>query len=75
VGSGTGHHVAESNDNFDPAVLLEIIRRDIHDGRLLRLIEHLLKAGYMKDRHYGDTLCGTPQGGILPPPTIWETAI
>jgi len=54
-------------DNFDHAVLLEIIRRDIHDGRLVRLIENLLKAGYMKDWRFCDSLCGTPQGGILSP--------
>jgi group II intron reverse transcriptase/maturase len=54
-------------DNIDHAVLLEIIRRDIHDGRLVRLIEGLLNAGYMKDWRYHDTLSGTPQGGIISP--------
>jgi len=54
-------------DNIDHAVLLEIIRRDIHDGRLVRLIEGLLKAGYMEDWKYHDTLSGTPQGGIISP--------
>jgi retron-type reverse transcriptase len=49
-------------DNIDHAVLLEIIRRDIHDGRLVRLIEGLLKAGYMEDWRYHDTLSGAPQG-------------
>ncbi len=56
-----------SFDNIDHKVLLEIIRRDIHDGRLVRLIENLLKAGYMKDWRYYDTLSGTPQGGIISP--------
>lgn len=54
-------------DNIDHAVLLEIIRRDIHDGRLVRLIENLLQAGYMKDWQHHDTLSGTPQGGIISP--------
>jgi len=54
-------------DNIDHSVLLEIIRRDIHDGRLLNLIEGLLKAGYMEDWRYHDTLSGTPQGGIISP--------
>jgi group II intron reverse transcriptase/maturase len=54
-------------DNIDRKVLLEIIRRDIHDGRLLNLIDGMLKAGYMEDwRHY-DMLSGTPQGGIISP--------
>jgi group II intron reverse transcriptase/maturase len=54
-------------DNIDHAILLAIIRRDIHDGRLHALIEGLLKAGYMEDWRYCDTLSGTPQGGIISP--------
>lgn len=54
-------------DNIDHTVLLEIIRRDIHDGRLVRLIEGLLGAGYMRDWKYHDTPSGTPQGGIISP--------
>lgn len=54
-------------DNIDHTVLLEIIRRDIHDGRLVTLTESLLKAGYMEDWRYYDTLSGTPQGGIISP--------
>jgi len=54
-------------DNIDHTILLEIIRRDIHDGRLVKLIEDLLKAGYMEDWRYHDTLSGTPQGGIISP--------
>jgi len=54
-------------DNIDHGVLLEIIRRDIHDGRLVRLVAGLLKAGYMEDWRYYDTLSGTPQGGIVSP--------
>jgi hypothetical protein len=51
---------------------LEIIRRDIHDSRLLRLTEGLLKAGYMEDWRYHDTLSGAPQGGILTPQTMLQ---
>jgi group II intron reverse transcriptase/maturase len=54
-------------DNIDHGVLLDIIRRDIHDGRLLNLLDGLLKAGYMEDWRYYDTLSGTPQGGIISP--------
>lgn len=54
-------------DNIDRATLLEIIRRDIHDGRLEKLIKDLLEAGYMEDWRYHDTLSGTPQGGIISP--------
>jgi hypothetical protein len=54
-------------DNIDHTVLLEIIKRDIHDDRLTKLLEGLLKAGYMEDWKYYDTLSGTPQGGIISP--------
>src|SRR5579883_1669346 len=54
-------------DNIDHSVLLEIIQRDIHDGRLIRLIDGLLKAGYMEDWKRRDTFSGTPQGGIISP--------
>jgi group II intron reverse transcriptase/maturase len=54
-------------DNIDHTALLEIIRRDIHDGRLVQLIDNLLKAGYMDGWLYYDTTSGTPQGGIISP--------
>jgi group II intron reverse transcriptase/maturase len=54
-------------DNMDHSILLEIIRRDIHDGRLLNLLDGLLKAGYLEWEKYHDTLSGTPQGGIISP--------
>jgi group II intron reverse transcriptase/maturase len=54
-------------DNIDHEVLLNILARDIHDGRLLELIRHALKAGYMEDWVYHKTYSGTPQGGILSP--------
>ena len=54
-------------DNIDYAVLLEIIRRNIHDGRLVRLIDGMLRSGYMEDWRYHDTFSGTPQGGIISP--------
>jgi group II intron reverse transcriptase/maturase len=54
-------------DSFDHKVMLETIKRDIHDGRLVRLIEDLLKAGYMENWRRHDNLSGTPQGGIISP--------
>ena len=53
--------------NIDHAVLLSIIREKIQDSRFLRLIEELLKAGYMERMDYRPTLSGTPQGGIVSP--------
>jgi group II intron reverse transcriptase/maturase len=54
-------------DNVDHEVLMEILARDIQDGRLLKLIRMGLEAGYMEDWQYHRTYSGTPQGGILSP--------
>jgi group II intron reverse transcriptase/maturase len=54
-------------DNIDHRVLIEIIQRDVHDGRLVKLLDGLLTAGYLEDWKYHDTLSGTPQGGIISP--------
>lgn len=54
-------------DNIDHEILMSILREKIHDNRFLRLVEHLLKAGYMEDWRYQPTLSGTPQGGIVSP--------
>jgi len=54
-------------DNIDHTILLEIIQRDIEDGRIAQLIRNLLKAGYMEQWWYNETLSGTPQGGIISP--------
>jgi hypothetical protein len=46
---------------------MSILREKIRDNRLLRLIEHLLKAGYVEQWTYRPTMAGTPQGGIVSP--------
>jgi len=54
-------------DTIDHEILLTILKENIHDNRFLRLIEHLLKAGYLEEWKYNKTLSGTPQGGIISP--------
>jgi group II intron reverse transcriptase/maturase len=54
-------------DNIDHDVLLSILREKLHDNRFLRLLSNLLKAGYLEDWRYGETLSGTPQGGVVSP--------
>lgn len=54
-------------DNIDHEILLSILKESIHDNRFLRLIRHLLQAGYLEDWHYHNTLSGTPQGSIVSP--------
>jgi group II intron reverse transcriptase/maturase len=54
-------------DNIDHTVLLAILRENIQDNRFLRLIENLLRAGYVEQWTYKPTYSGTPQGGIVSP--------
>lgn len=59
--------ISKCFDSFDHEVMLSILRKDIRDERLIRLIGHLLKAGYLEDWRLHTTLSGTPQGGIISP--------
>ena len=47
--------------------MLSILAEKIRDNRFLRLIRNMLKAGYLEDWQYHDTLSGTPQGGVVSP--------
>ncbi|MGH3407749.1 MAG: reverse transcriptase domain-containing protein [Streptosporangiaceae bacterium] len=48
-------------------ILLRILAEKIHDQRFLRLIHNMLKAGYLEEWEYHDTLSGCPQGGVVSP--------
>src|SRR6267154_2985969 len=48
-------------------ILLGILAEKIRDQRFLRLIRNMLKAGYLEDWEYHDTLSGCPQGGVVSP--------
>lgn len=54
-------------DNIDHEILLEIVGRKVKDGRFIRLLKHLMKAGYMEGWNRNKTYSGTPQGGIISP--------
>jgi group II intron reverse transcriptase/maturase len=54
-------------DNLDHEILMSILREKILDQRFLRLIENLLKAGYLEEWRYHATPSGSPQGGIVSP--------
>ncbi len=59
--------IAQCFDALDHKILLSILREKIHDNRFLRLIDHLLRAGYLEDWRYNATLSGSPQGAVLSP--------
>jgi group II intron reverse transcriptase/maturase len=54
-------------DRLDHTVMLDTLAKKIHDNRFLRLIKHLLQAGYLEDWQYHSTHSGSPQGGIVSP--------
>src|SRR5262245_22071631 len=51
---------------------MSILREKVLDNRFLRLIENLLKAGYSEDWTYHASFSGSPQGGIITPPTMLQ---
>jgi group II intron reverse transcriptase/maturase len=59
--------ISKCFDSLGHPTLLAILSEKIHDNRFLRLIENLLKAGYLEDWKYGHTFSGTPQGGVASP--------
>ncbi|MBO6230218.1 MAG: reverse transcriptase [Ruminiclostridium sp.] len=54
-------------DTIDHDVLIKILGKSFHDGRFIRLIGNVLKAGYMENWRFNKTMSGTPQGGIVSP--------
>src|SRR5207244_2638687 len=54
-------------DNIHHGRLLSLLRRRIRDEKLLRLISHFLRAGYLERWRFHRTYSGTPQGGIVSP--------
>ena len=54
-------------DNIDHAVLINILRRRIHDEYFIALLWKFLKAGYVEDWKFHNTYSGTPQGSIISP--------
>ncbi|MBQ5563054.1 MAG: group II intron reverse transcriptase domain-containing protein, partial [Clostridia bacterium] len=54
-------------DTIDHDAMMNILGKLFHDGRFLRLIHNVMKAGYMENWRYSKTMSGTPQGGIVSP--------
>jgi group II intron reverse transcriptase/maturase len=59
--------ISDCFGSLDHSVLLGILGEKILDNRFLRLIEQMLKAGYLEDWEWNATLSGAPQGGVLSP--------
>ena len=61
-------------DNCSHSAVMDRVRARVKDKRVLALVKAFLKAGVLTELgEHRDTLTGTPQGGILTPPTQWRT--
>jgi group II intron reverse transcriptase/maturase len=54
-------------DNIPHGKLMKAVEHRIADGKVLRLLQRFLAAGYMEQWQYHRTYSGTPQGGVLSP--------
>lgn len=59
--------ISQYFDSLDHQVMLDVLGERIHDNRFLRLVQNMLRAGYMEDWTWNATLSGAPQGGVLSP--------
>jgi group II intron reverse transcriptase/maturase len=59
--------ISDCFGSLDHSIMVRILAEKIHDNRFLRLIGNMLKAGYLEDWEYHDTLSGCPQGGVVSP--------
>jgi retron-type reverse transcriptase len=57
-------------DTLAHAHVRELLRQRVRDGVLLRLIDKWLKAGVLEDGQLTLPAAGSPQGGVMTPPTI-----
>jgi RNA-directed DNA polymerase len=62
--------IAAYFDTINHRKLMRLLRKRVSDERLLNLIWKFLRAGVMERKLFKDTTLGTPQGGIITPPTI-----
>ena len=54
--------ISDCYGSVDHEILMRILAEKIEDQRFLRLIRGMLRAGYLEDQEFRDTLSGTPQG-------------
>ena len=59
--------IADCFGSLNHEVMLSTLGEKIRDGRFLRLVRHMLQAGYLEDWIYNATLSGSPQGGVASP--------
>jgi RNA-directed DNA polymerase len=62
-------------DNVDHQILMGLVAERIADRKALRLVRGFLRAGVIEQHGgFAASLTGTPQGGVVTPPTQWATS-
>lgn len=59
-------------DNIPFDVIMSSLAEEVADGNILRLVERFLRAGVMENGVFKPTSIGTPQGGVMTPPTMLQ---
>jgi group II intron reverse transcriptase/maturase len=59
--------ISDCFGSLNHEIMIKILAEKIHDNRFLRLVRNMLKAGYLEDWQYHETLSGSPQGGVVSP--------
>jgi len=59
--------ISQCFERLDHDLLVRIVGEKVHDNRFLRLLQNMLKAGYLEDWRWHATLSGSPQGGVCSP--------
>jgi RNA-directed DNA polymerase len=62
-------------DTIDHRHLRAFLKRRVRDGVLLRLIDQWLKAGVLEDGCITHPETGSPQGGLITPPTMLQNRL
>jgi len=50
-----------------------LLEKKIDDEKFLNVIRKMAKAGYVENWKYHGSYSGTPQGGVITPPTKLQT--
>ncbi len=60
-------------DNIPHKLIVDAVAEEIADGNILNLVKKFLAAGVLEHGVFKPTTIGTPQGGVIAPPTILQT--